>query len=659
MAEPLILDPFEPSGFRPAGSTHGGGIEILNDPIDVGTYDDFGHDDGGRVDTRGSRPSMAQRMSGLSIGGPNGTRTVERRPSRTTGRSKRDSVISSTKAGDKFQFYRFEKDGTDWQYARRRNLVASQSDMEKQVRKWRGSILEETKRMGELRSSQLKRLIEDVNAEDSSSGSWEAALIDSIRNGTKVTRMDVILMRSNKPKSSNKSSAAAGQLVDVLQPSKDKSKDKDKKEGKNKDKDDHDGDKKHDRKDSVLDDPFQESILFDRTGKPMDDKGILEFANGGFPPEIPHDRPIGWRPEPEEHKKGKKREKSKDRGDDFGFDDDAIVKVDEHLPDGGMGGDHIDVILRGDGHSRRGSRSRSRAGSAFEPIEVEAGRRSGRAQSYHGDARRMSSRRRSVSRPDGIRFPPNYDMGRPPSDVLSSTSSNESRYALDREERSSYTSRDTYDDMVGRGSGYDDGHGKSYHRDSYSRYPPEKGTYYKEHHRGPSMSRSRGPSGRTTPRYHGGAEVYETTGSRRKSTFYNEPIPEDRRIGFSDDPYSAGPLVRRSTYDNGYDHPPPQHRYSRNYEEMVRPRDVKLHYPGEDMVDLKSRERDFGRERYAEDYQRESVKDDYIDRRERNIGRREDRMDDLERDRDRDRDAGRYYEHRDGGGRYDDGYYHR
>lgn len=48
MAETLILDPHEPSGFRPAGGHGGGGIEIL-DPLEVGNYNDNDH-----VDTRAS-----------------------------------------------------------------------------------------------------------------------------------------------------------------------------------------------------------------------------------------------------------------------------------------------------------------------------------------------------------------------------------------------------------------------------------------------------------------------------------------------------------------------------------------------------------------------------------------------------------------------------
>ena len=604
MAEPLILDPNEPSGFRVDGGGggghggHGGGIEILNDPIDVGRFDDVDPFD----NSRGSRPSMAQRMSDLNI------RSRDRRESKSNIKSKRDSVIS--KPPDKYMFYRLEKYGDDWEAARKNKLAANQSEMAKQVRKWAGSVLKESRVMSELRQEQLKRLVDDANADEDGDGVWEVAWLESdkvkTKDGIKCRRMDVILGRSTKSRERSKS---GGEIVDISQPSKSKSKDKDKRKEKDRDRDD--GGKEHKRKDSVLDDPFQESVLFHRTGKPMDDRGPIEFSNAGLPPEIPRDRPIGKMPEKE--KKEGRRGKSRDRGDDDG----DIVRVDEMMPDGVVG-DSIDAILRGDRRSRGGSR----AGEPFEPIEVEAGRSRSRRRPSRGG--RSRSRPRSQSRPESIRFPPSYYQNymdeRVPSDAISSTSSGESRYGLDREERSSYTSQDTFHDMTGRGTHYDDA--PKYHRDKYG----EK-VYYKEHHRGPSMSRSRGASesrGPGTPKYYPGpVDAYAMpANSRRRSSraYYAEPIPEQRQIGYNDDPRRSGTMVRRSTYDSAYDHD--------RRDPPLRNRDVKLHYP-DDMVDLKAQER----YRYAEDYQKESVKDEFMDRKEGDIRRRESRMDGLEWER--------------------------
>ena len=603
MAEQLILDPDEPSGFRPAGGGGGGygsfgadhgGIEVMNDPIDVGTYDNVDPNE-----SRGSRPSLAQRMSGMSIG--------RRQRSKSNTRAKRDPVISKTP--DKFLYYRLEKYGDDWESARKNKIAGNQSELERTVRKWRGSVIQETKAMSNLRVQQLTRLVDDVNAEDNGDGNWEVVWLDSdkvnTKAGIKCRKMNVILGRSVKSRERTKS---GGQIVDLSQPSKSKSKDKDKKKDKSNDRDD--GDKEDKRRNSVLDDPFQQSVLFHRTGKPMDDRGPLEFSNAGLPPEIPRDRPIGARiEEKKKEEKGGRRGKSKDRGGD-----NDIVLVDEHAPDGHPS-ESIEAILRGEKHSRGGG---SHAGDPYEPIEVEPGRSRSRRRPSHGG--RSQSRPRSRSRPDSIRFPPYYNQhypgGRVPSDAISSASSGESRYGLDREDRSSYTSQDTFHDMTGRGSHYDDGDPRyrrnSKHGDRQS---------YKEHHRGPSMSRSRrtsGSRGPGTPMYYPGgdrgADVYEMPAdSRRRSrAYYADPIPESRQIGFYDDPRQSGPLVRRSTYD-AYE---PR-------EVPLRSRDVRLHYPSE-MVDLRARER------YVEDYQRESVKDDYLDRHERAVRGREDRMDDLE-----------------------------
>ena len=123
--------------------------------------------------------------------------------------------------------------------------------------------------------------------------------------------------------------------------------------------------------------------------------------------------------------------------------------------------------------------------------------------------------------------------------------------------------------------------------------------------------------------------------SRRRSSraYYHDPIPESRQIGYYEDPRRSGQLVRRATYD-GYDRD--------RREPPLKNRDVKLHYPDpDDMVDLKARDR----EMYAENYQRDSVKDEYMDRQESDVRRRESRMDDLEWGRDQRRYS-----------RYDDGY---
>ena len=266
-------------GFQGFGADHGG-FEVMDDPIDVGTYNNVDP-----IDTRRSRPSMVQRMSGMSMRDRDRDRDRDRKRSKSNTRVKRDSITSKTP--EKYMFYRLEKYGDDWELSRKNKIAANQSEMERQVRKWRGSVLQETKAMGNLRVQQLTRLVDDVNAEEDGDGIWEVVWLDSDKVRTKdgikkCRKMDVILGRTTKSRERSKSS---GQIVDLSQPSKSKSKDKDRKKDKGNDRDD--GDKEHKHKDSVLDDPFQESVLFHRTGKPMDDRGPLEFSNAGTSPGDP------------------------------------------------------------------------------------------------------------------------------------------------------------------------------------------------------------------------------------------------------------------------------------------------------------------------------------------------------------------------------------
>ena len=585
MGEPIIIDPNEPSGFRPMGGDFGGFDEPL-EPIEVTPRRVY------RDDPIDRRPSMAQRISGMSIN----------EDRRSNMKVRRDSGVGK-KPTDKYVMYRIEKEGEDWQYATRSITLAPQDEIARMARKGEGRVLKETANMSALRKKHLERLVEDMNADESSDYSWDPVFIDAPKQTNKskgkieCKRMDIILAKTlPRPKSTRtRSRSVAGQLIDALEPSKSKSKDKGKgdKFDKNDKKKDKDGDSKaRDRKDSVLDDDvFQEKPLFHRTGKPMDDYGPLEYHNGGLPPEIPRDKPIGARTDDEkrqDERKAKRASKSRDRGGD-----DGIINVSEVVggPLDGPASNIADLLRdppRG-GSRRRGGSVRDDLIEPLEPIEVEAGRsRSRRRPSRNARSR---SRPRSQSRPESIRFPPNYYTRSYMGDSAgSSISSDESRYGLDHEERSSYTSQDTYHSMMGRGSRYADDHG-------YSR-PYKREKEYKEHHRGPSTSRQYAQGQR---------------GSRRLSRGYSyDAIPESRQIDYY--PPTSGTMVRRrSDYAPGDDLRSP------------RSRPVELHYPNE-MVDLNAREREYR----AEGYMRDAVRDHVLDQKEMDINRREQVIEDRE-----------------------------
>lgn len=586
MGEPIIIDPNEPSGFRPMGGDFGHYDEPL-EPIEVTPRREY------RDDPVDRRTSMAQRMSSMSI----------HEEKKSNMKVRRDSGIGR-KPTDKYIMYRIEKEGEDWQYATRSITLAPQDEIARTARKGEGRVLKETANMSALRKKHLEKLVEDINADESSDYSWDPVFVDAPRQTNRsrgkieCKRMDIILAKTlSRPKPTRtRSRSVAGKLIDALEPSKSKSKDKGKGDKFEKDdkKKDKDGDSKgRDRKDSVLDDdPFQEKPLFHRTGKPMDDYGPLEYHNGGLPPEIPRDKPIGARTDEEKRRDEKIAKRSKSRPRDQGGDD-GIINVSEVIagPLDGPPANIADLLRdppRGGSRRRKGS-VRDDLIEPLEPIEVEAGRsRSRRRPSVNARSR---SRLRSQSRPESIRFPPNYMTRSYMGDSAgSSISSDESRYGLDREERSSYTSQDTYHSMTGRGSRYADDHG-------YSR-PYKREKEYKEHHRGPSASRQYAQGQR---------------GSRRFSRGYSyDAIPESRQIDYY--PPTSGAMVRRrSDYAPGDDLRSP------------RSRPVELHYPNE-MVDLKARDR----EHRAEGYMRDAVRDQFMDQREMDIRRREQAIDEQE-----------------------------
>jgi hypothetical protein len=603
------------------------GIDIIDPPSPGGDW----HDD--PIDVR---PSMQQRMSSMGI------YDIESRPSA----ARRNSGVG--KPRDKYVYWTLIKEGDDWQVVRRRRVTAPQEEMERLARKGRKKVLEESRAMSELRSQHFEKLIDDANKAEMGDAIWEPVYIKKDRQirrgalgGYEVRSMDVILARTSRVAKS-RSKSTGGELVDIL----DTKTSRGRYSKKYKDGSPHD----HNRRDSLLDDddPFQSKPLFHRTGKPMDEFGPIEYNNAGLPPEIPRDRPIGVQIEEKKREKekdkdnGGKRGKSKDRGKGQlkqGLDDviaGALSGASEPL-DGGHLGENLDDIL--DDH-KRSPRAGSRAGDRLP--EVLTGRRS-RSQRRPSGSRPRGSRSRSrMSQADSIQYPPNWATGEFVGDSsASSVSSDTSRFGLEREERSSHTSQDTYHSVTGRGSRFtDDIHSgpprgsdyvrdrKGEHRDGYG--PAHHGHHvdgrdakydggrkgYKEHSRGPPLQRA------TT------YEPYRSQGSRRYSKggggYYHEPIPEQRQIGYQHDD-RPGQLVRRSTYDDG----PPRTRPS-----------VELHYPG-DMVDLKARER------AAEGYMNSQVRDDYLDRREKEVDRRERQIDEAEFEteerRRRERERDRFY----------------
>jgi hypothetical protein len=594
MADMLIIDDLEPP--PPPAHNHAPAPKHNSQP----------HNDIHEI-----RPSMHQRLSSLSI--------HEIKPNHKV---RRDSAMDR----DNYAYYKIEKRGEDWTQALRRKLSVPQHELEKKAKKGKSSVFEEMRRMGQLRHSHLERLLADLNNDDPGDGRWEVVSIKSERVANRNLKkaecksMEVLAARqqhsSPKPKKYR-----TGELVDLAVETKSKSDKKDK----NKDKEDK---KSKDRsrspkRDSGVDDPFGETTLFDKLGAPMDDRGPLEVSHANLPAHIVPDRPIGAAAREGENKDSKKdkkdkkkgRSKSKDSRPDFEpINGDDIIDI----LAGNELDDDIDAVL-----------GRSVLNALDDPPQAEPGRRS-RSRRRSQGARARSGHREPVS------FPPNYHtrqyMGDSPG---SAYSSEESHYGYDHEERSSYTSQDTYHSLGRHGSHYED----------------ERPRAYKQHHRGPSAARSRPPPNNYHHAHGGGApvRVYEepirTRRYSRGGYYANaEPIPEARQIDNGD---YAGPLVRRRrpTLD-----PEPRYRQQGRPQRYHDSRPISLHYPNELP------------ERRVEQYQNDRIRDYELDRREQEIRERERYMDEADRRREREMDLER--EHRYGrpesGMRYyDDRYRYR
>ena len=583
------------------------GIELVPPPPqNHGGHGGGGFRDDYHDDPPEHRPSMHQRMSSLSM------HEIKPRPSS----ARRASSIS--KPRDKYVYYTLFKEGEDWSRVRRRKLSVPQDQLEKLAKKGKKKILDETKNMGSLRGQHFDMLIADLNKAEVGDATWDPVYITKERVQRKdryeVKSMDIVFARTSNlitKSTSRKSVGGGGDIYDLNdKKSKDQFKDKEKSPK---------GDKKDKIDTFTDDDPFQTKPFFSKTGKPMDDFGAITFDNAGLPPHIPHDRAIGSKSDRERDKEKDKFDDHEDRRDRGGkrpqsrggrgggkkgraLVDDVIAGALGGGP-GPLGGDSLnDILGDGGGRSKRNSRAGSRGAMDMPEISGRRSRSRRRPSQSRNGVSRSRSRMSRASHPEEVRFPPNWDRRENFDDYTdsstSSTTSDTSKFGLGdyHDGGSSYTSQDTYHSLTGRGSQYYHGDEGQYHSNSRP-HREKREKVWKEHSRGPPLQRS------------STYEPYRSTGSRRYSMnrggYYHDPIPESRQIGYEPHRDAPGPLVRRSTYDDG--------------------RKPILHYPSErdGMVDLKARDR----MSMADGYMNQNIRDENLDRRERDVGMRERELD--------------------------------
>ncbi|KAK5092660.1 hypothetical protein LTR70_006730 [Exophiala xenobiotica] len=138
------------------------------------------------------------------------------------------------------------------------------------------------------------------------------------------------------------------------------------------------------------DDPFGSTQLFSGDGKPVNPQGSAAFTNGGLPPHIPLDEPIGAKPQKQEKQNKSKKSKK-------GQDDD-VVDLDALLGNTGLGGDPDDVVLLDD-HDDQDLRFDSPIEVFSEKESKSRGRKRADSGWHEKAPKRGVSRSKSKSKP--------------------------------------------------------------------------------------------------------------------------------------------------------------------------------------------------------------------------------------------------------------------
>jgi len=611
----------------------GGGIEILDDPFFEDRLDD-------PVFYEERRPQQAQhRMSALSI-------HDDREFEEVKPRQERIKVMDDRKIGQDYLYYRLTKNGDDWSRAFKDVISAPIEQIEKKAREKRGSdgtVLEQMTRMSPLRRGQIENLIQKANDQEIGNARWEVVYIKAkkIISGRKarsveVPEMDIVLARTKKPLKPRQKSNTA-ELVDLREPYQPRPK---------KEKRYADDNYSRGRKDSglaMLSDPITNLPLFDRDGRPIDENGPVEFT--GLPAQIPRDIPLGAKFDQKNDKdkdkkvkgdkkdgkrdKSQTRSKSRDRFSEHAHEHDPdVVMVPEEVFDG----DAPLEAMFGEINDKRGRRGKSPHHHSDHPEVMfgDAPRSHSRRRrgEHEGELREKSTHRREKSRPrgDAVHFPNRHTQQYFEASSISSGGSDGSHYGNEYDLESSNTSIGTH--AIPR-------------RGSLVRHEPRPEIIYKQHRRGPSgpvrhASYSEAPRNyhETHRRYYDESRYVKPARTPRESYVVYEQRPPEGR-------YERPRFVRQSTVPVQipedqqllYEAPaqyhasgalvPIQRRYSEQ-PPLIRQDSAPLvlHFPDEDRDGLHrdALERQSGS---IEHYQRDRIREEYLNEKEREMTSRE------------------------------------
>ncbi|KEF55799.1 uncharacterized protein A1O9_08550 [Exophiala aquamarina CBS 119918] len=563
----------------------------------------------------------------------------------------RTKVMDDRKISQDYLYYRLTKNGDDWSRAFKDVISAPIEQIEKKAREKRGSdgtVLEQMTRMSPLRRGQIENLIQKANDMEVGNTRWEVVYIKAkkmiSRKKTKaveVPEMDIILAKTKKQLKSRQKSNTA-EIVDLREPYLPRPK---------KEKRYVDDNYSRGRKDSglaMLSDPITNLPLFDRDGRPIDENGPVQFT--GLPPQIPRDKPLGAKLEQMKDKdkdkdkgdkkdgkrdKSQKRSRSRDKFAEHGHEHDPDIMV---VPEGTFDGDApLEGIFGEIKEDKRGRRGKSPHGHHDHPDHPEvmfgdAPRSHSRRRrgGHEGELREKSTHRREKSRPrgDSVHFPNRRTQQYFDGSSISSGGSDVSHYGYEYDAESSNTSIGT--------------HGIP-RRGSLVRHESRPDVIYKQHRRGPSVpvrhaSYSESPrhyQDTYVPRYYDEARFVKPARTPREGYVVYEQRPTEGR-------YERPRIVRQSTvpvqipedrqllyeapaqyHQPTRDLVPIQRRYSENAP-LIR-HDVMppvLHFPDEDrdVYHRDSLERQSGN---IEHYQRDRIREEFLNEKEREMTDRE------------------------------------
>ncbi|KAJ9652013.1 hypothetical protein H2198_008755 [Neophaeococcomyces mojaviensis] len=295
-----------------------------------------------------------------------GYATGDRDPSRPVYTPSLDSdeelpQISNLSLADRnYRLFLFKKDGRSWVNASHRESLLPETEIKaraRRPRKDKHSVDYQLDKMSPPRRNAIDDLVDEINRNDPHGDEWEVMAIDNEnpevtkRQGEVVT-FSVILARGSHSRTAvtqDRRKSFASPQQEYPAPKRRNSKRYNRspaqepviqerspperiileRSPRQREPRERETNQSFRRSQAIfVDDPFGSADLFSPDGKPVNPQGSAPYANGGLPPHIPLEEPIGAKPQNQQKEKTKKKTKKSTQ-------DDGIVDVDALLSGAG------------------------------------------------------------------------------------------------------------------------------------------------------------------------------------------------------------------------------------------------------------------------------------------------------------------------------------